>query len=66
MTFFEPHRYRYLWVATDVDEYELPVAVCDSQKELANVLGVSVGFVSQAVNGYDDKHFAYNIYKIKK
>lgn len=31
---------KYLYVATTTDKYELPIAVADSTRELANMLGM--------------------------
>ena len=38
-----------LWLAVTADEYELPLMVCDSQKELADAYGVSVGYIKSEV-----------------
>ena len=32
---------KYLWLAVTADEYELPLAVTDSPRELAEIFGVS-------------------------
>ena len=33
-------RQRYLWLAVTADEYELPLAVCDTSKELGALYGI--------------------------
>ena len=42
-------RGRYLYVKTTADRYELPVAVADSVKELAEMLGVNANMISAAI-----------------
>ena len=31
---------KYLWIAVEADEYELPIAVADTAKELGAIFGV--------------------------
>lgn len=38
-----------LWLAVTADSLELPLAVCDSQKELAECFGLSMESVKKAV-----------------
>lgn len=33
--------YSYLWMAVTADEYELPICVADTSRELARMLGIS-------------------------
>lgn len=36
---------KVLWVATTPDRYEFPICVCDSQKDLAEVIVVSIIYI---------------------
>ena len=45
-----------LWVAVTQDEYELPVAVADTARELAEMLGVKTMTVVSDVSRYRRKH----------
>ena len=48
-------RNNYLWLAVEADEYELPLAVADSARELAEKCGTTKhnieSFVSKQCNG---------------
>ena len=33
-------RQKYIWLAVEADEYELPIAVADTARELAELFGV--------------------------
>jgi len=39
----------YLYIKTTPDQYELPLAVADSPKELAEMLGVNANMISTAI-----------------
>ena len=41
---------KYLWMVVEADEYELPIAVAGSAKELAKILGVSEDTVTSAAS----------------
>ena len=41
---------RYYWLAVEADEYELPLAVADTAKELGDIFGISKSVVIDAVN----------------
>ena len=41
---------KYYWLAVDIDEYELPLAVCDTAKELGEIYGVGEHTVMDAVS----------------
>lgn len=40
---------RYYWLAVEADEYELPLAVADTAKELGDIFGISKSVVIEAV-----------------
>ena len=40
---------KYYWLAVEVDEYELPLAVCDTARELGEIYGVGEKTVIDAV-----------------
>ena len=40
---------RYYWMAIEADEYELPLAVADTAKELGDIFGISKSVVIDAV-----------------
>ena len=33
---------KYIWMAVTADEYEMPIAIADTARELADILGLSV------------------------
>lgn len=39
-----------LYMKTTYDEYELPIAVADTPKELAKMIGTSTGVVSSSIS----------------
>ena len=40
----------YLWIAVEADEYELPLAVADSARELGDMMGMSKHLVESRVS----------------
>lgn len=40
---------KYLWLAVTPDEYELPLAVADTARELGNMVGINGDTVIDAV-----------------
>lgn len=55
-----------LWVATTPDKYEIPICVCDSQKDLAEHLGVTVSNISHLVKRKRRSNRSkYYIYKVR-
>ena len=41
---------KYLWMAVEADEYELPLAVCDTAEELGRLFGIKKSSVIDAVS----------------
>ena len=41
---------KYLWLAVTADEYELPIAVADTAKELGKIFGVSADTVMTSIH----------------
>lgn len=41
---------KYLWMVVEADEYELPLAVADTARELGNLLGLSKHVVESRVS----------------
>lgn len=39
---------KYLWIAVEADEYELPIAVADSSTELGKMMGLDRSSVARA------------------
>lgn len=57
---------KVLWVATITDKYELPICVCDSQKDLAKHLGTTVSNISHlAERKRRSSRSKYYIYKVR-
>lgn len=58
-----------LWMAVTPDEYELPMAVADTAKELSHMLGLKSNTVKHLYykhnKGEYKKHTKYKIVKIK-
>ena len=57
---------KVLWIATTPDRYELPMCVCDSQKDLAERLGVTVSNISHlAGRKRKSSRSKYYVYKVR-
>lgn len=57
---------KVLWIAATPDRYELPMCVCDSQKDLAECLGVTVSNISHlAERKRRSSRSKYYIYKVR-
>lgn len=56
---------KVLWVATTADKYELPICVCDSQKDLAEHLGVTTSNISHLKKKSRSNRSKYYIYKVR-
>ena len=41
---------KYLWLCVEADEYELPLAVCDTAEELGRLFGIKKNSVIDAVS----------------
>lgn len=46
---------RYIWMEVTPDRYELPVAVADSLRALANLRGVTPAEISHSVHKFGDR-----------
>ena len=44
---------RYIWIAVEADKYELPIAIADTAKELAAIMGVSIQTINSATSRGD-------------
>lgn len=56
-----------LWVAVEANEYELPLAVAETAKELAIMLGVTPDYVRRNYSEHNRGVRTYNLkYKIVK
>ena len=40
---------KYLWMAVEADEYELPIAIADTARELAEKCGTSLSNVETSI-----------------
>lgn len=57
---------KVLWIAATPDRYELPICVCDSQKDLAERLGTTVSNISHlAERKRRSSRSKYYIYKVR-
>lgn len=57
---------RYLWLAVEADEYELPLAVEDSSEKLGRVYGLSKKTVASMVRkGADGKRNGHKFVKVR-
>ena len=56
-----------LWMAVTPDKYELPIAVADTGKELAKILGVTESNICHLWNRKrkSDRRCKYYIYRIE-
>ena len=57
----------YLWMCVEADEYELPLAVADTAKELGEMLGVQEATVTIcAKKNCDGRHSGRRFMKVRK
>lgn len=56
---------KVLWIAVTPDRYELPICVCDSQKDLAEHLGVTTSNISHLKKKRRSNRSKYYIYKVR-
>ena len=57
---------RYLWLAVEADEYELPLAVEDSSEKLGKVYGLSKKTVASMVRyGSDGSKSGHKFVKVR-
>lgn len=57
---------RYLWLAVEADEYELPLAVEDSSEKLGRVYGLSKKTVASMVRyGSDGSKSGHKFVKVR-
>lgn len=57
---------KYLWMCVEADEYELPLIVADSARELAEAVGLSVDTVTvSAYRGYNGKASGRRFVKVR-
>lgn len=57
---------RYIWMCVEADEYELPLIVADSARELAETVGLSVDTVTvSAYRGYNGKGSGRRFVKVR-
>lgn len=45
---------KYIWVAVEADEYELPLAVADTARELGAIFGISQDSVKESAHMHRD------------
>lgn len=58
---------KYLWMAVDADEYELPICVEDSAKELADRFGVTDTTIYNCVKrGRSGRENGYKYLKVRR
>lgn len=57
---------KYLWIAVEADEYELPIAVADTAEELANHFGVKQTTVFNCVmRGRNGRENGYKYIRVE-
>ena len=57
---------KYLWLAVDADEYELPLYVADSAKELAEKFNTNKHTLEcNAYRGYNGRILGYKYVKVR-
>ena len=57
---------KYIWMCVEADEYELPLIVADSAKELARKMGLSVDTVTVAAyRGHSGKTTGRKFVKVR-
>lgn len=57
----------YYWLAVTADEYELPLCVAETQRELAELLGVNKGTIAAREHRKNNgKILGYRVVKVRK
>ena len=57
---------KYIWMCVEADEYELPLIVADSARELAEIVGLSVDTITvSAYRGYNGKASGRKFVKVR-
>lgn len=57
---------KYLWMAVEADEYELPIAVADSARELGEIFGLKKDVImTSALRGHSGKISGRKYYKVE-
>lgn len=57
---------KYLWLAVTADKYELPLAVCDTARELGEIYGIKKSSVmSMVARGRNGKSSGRKFVKVK-
>ena len=58
---------KYLWMAVEADEYELPLAVADTAREIAELFDTTAGCVQVLVDGgYSGRKIGKKFVKVLK
>ena len=56
---------KWIWMCVEADEYELPLAVADTAKELGDLFGVSVSTImTYAIRNHDGRQNGYRYIKV--
>ena len=56
---------KYIWMCVEADEYELPIAVADTARELGDLFGVSVSTImTYAMRQHDGRQNGYRYVKV--
>lgn len=56
---------KYFWMAVTPDELELPIAVADSARELAKMLGLTISAISKNYH-LSKSHYKYKVVKVER
>lgn len=58
-------RKKYIWICCEADEYELPIAVADTARELGEMVGFSKHNVElNALRGYNGRCIGIKFVKV--
>ena len=58
---------KFYWMCVEIDEYELPLAVADTAKELAKMLGITENTVLNCVmRGRSGRQNGYKYLKVER
>ena len=56
----------YLWLCVETDEYELPLAVADTARELGEIFGVkTTTIIADAYRKHDGRQNGYKYVKVR-
>lgn len=56
---------KYVWMAVEANDYELPIAIANTADDLGKIVGINPHLLRQAFQkGSNGMHWGFRIYKV--